>query len=77
MQIVLGTLEFGAIGGAATYTLTVAGELQLLGHEVTIFAGETGELAGAAEDRGIRVASGEGALPDDCDVIYAQDRATA
>jgi hypothetical protein len=77
MEIVLGTLEFGAIGGAATYTLTVAGELQLLGHEVTIFAAETGELAREAEDRGIRVASGEAALPSDCDVIYAQDRATA
>jgi hypothetical protein len=77
MEIVLGTLEFGAIGGVATYTLTVAGELQLLGHEVTIFAGETGDLARVAEERGIRVASGEGALPPDCDVIYAQDRPTA
>jgi hypothetical protein len=77
MEIVLGTLEFGAIGGVATYTLTVAGELQLLGHEVTIFAGETGELARVAEERGIRVASGEAALPPDCDVVYAQDRATA
>lgn len=77
MEIVLGTLEFGAIGGVATYTLTVAGELQLLGHEVTIFAGETGDLAGVAEERGIRVASGEDALPPDCDVIYAQDRPTA
>src|SRR5262245_35442789 len=77
MQIVLGTLEFGAIGGAATYALTVAGELQLLGHEVTIFAGETGEVAEVAEERGIRVAAGEGALPDACDIAYAQDRASA
>jgi hypothetical protein len=77
MQIVLGTLEFGAIGGVATYTLTVAGELQLLGHEVTVFAGETGELAEEAERRGIRIAAGEADLPADCDVIYAQDRPTA
>lgn len=77
MQIVLGTLEFGAIGGAATYSLTVAGELQLLGHDVTIFALETGELAEEAERRGVRVAAGEDALADACDVIYAQDRATA
>jgi predicted dinucleotide-binding enzyme len=77
MRIVLGTLEFGAIGGAGTYTLTVATELQSLGHDVTIFAEETGELARVAEERGIRVAAGEGALPDDCDVIYAQDRATS
>jgi hypothetical protein len=61
----------------ATYALTVAGELQLLGHDVTIFALETGELAREAERRGIRVAVGEDALPDACDVVYAQDRATA
>ena len=77
MQILLGTLEFGAIGGAATYTLTVAGQLQLLGHEVTISAGETGELAEEAERRGIRVAASEDALPEACDVIYSQDRASA
>src|SRR4051794_613563 len=77
MQIVLGTLELGAIGGVATYTLTVAGELQLLGHEVTVFAEETGALAREAEARGIRIAAGEGALPVDCDIVYAQDRPTA
>jgi hypothetical protein len=77
MRILLGTLEFGAVGGAATYTLTVAGELQLLGHEVTVFANETGEMASSAEERGIQVAAGEHALPGDCDVIYAQDRASA
>jgi hypothetical protein len=77
MRIVLGTLEFGAIGGAGTYSLTVAIELQSLGHDVTIFAEETGELARVAEDRGVRVAAGERALPDECDVVYAQDRATA
>jgi hypothetical protein len=77
MQIVLGTLELGAIGGAATYTLTVAGQLQLLGHEVTVFAGETGELAEEAEQRGIRVAAGEDALPEACDIVYSQDRPTA
>jgi hypothetical protein len=77
MEIVLGTLEFGEIGGAATYLLTVAGQLQLLGHEVTIFAEDTGELARVAEDRGIRVVSSEEALPRECDAVYAQDAATA
>jgi hypothetical protein len=77
MQIVLGTLELGAIGGAATYALTAAGELQRLGHEVTIFAGDTGDLAKVAEEQGIRVAAGETDLPADCDVVYSQDRPTA
>jgi hypothetical protein len=77
MEIVLGTLEFGAVGGAATYLMTVGGQLQMLGHEVTIFAEDAGELAGEAEERGIRVAVGERALPDDCDALYAQDAPSA
>lgn len=77
MEIVLGTLEFGAIGGAATYLMTVAGQLQLLGHRVTIFAEETGDLARVAEERGLRVAVGERALPDECDLVYAQDSPSA
>jgi hypothetical protein len=77
MEIVIGTLEFGAIGGAATYLTTVAGQLQLLGHGVTVYAEEVGDLARAAEERGLRVAVGEGALPDECDVIYAQDAPSA
>jgi hypothetical protein len=77
MEIVLGSLEFGAVGGAATYLMTVSGQLQLLGHEVTIYAEEVGELAAAAEQRGIRVAAGERALPDECDVLYAQDAPSA
>jgi hypothetical protein len=77
MEIVLGTSEFGAIGGAATYLMTVAGQLQLLGHEVTVFAEEVGDLAREAEERGIRVAAGERALPGDCDALYAQDTPSA
>jgi hypothetical protein len=77
MEIVLGTIEFGAIGGAATYLLTVSEQLQLLGHEVTVFANEIGEMARTAEERGIRAVSSEDALPPTCDVVYAQDAATA
>lgn len=77
MEIVLGTLEFGAIGGAASYLMTVAGQLQLLGHEVTISTQEAGDLARSAEQRGLRVAVGEGDLPGQCDVLYAQDAASA
>src|SRR5436305_10299632 len=77
MDIVLSTLELGAVGGAATYLLTVAEQLERLGHEVTIFAGEVGDLAAVAQARGLRVVSCEGELPADCDVVYAQDAATA
>lgn len=77
MEIILSTLEFGAIGGAATYLTTVAGQLQLLGHEVTIYTEEAGDLAREAEQQGIRVAVGESALPDECDALYAQDAPSA
>jgi hypothetical protein len=77
MEIILATLEFGAIGGAATYLTTVAGQLQLLGHEVTIYTEEAGDLAREAEQQGIRIAVGEGALPDECDALYAQDAPSA
>jgi hypothetical protein len=77
MEIVIGTLEFGAVGGAATYLTTVAGQLQLLGHGVTVYAEEVGDLARAAEERGLRVAADERALPDDCDALFAQDASSA
>jgi len=77
VEIILGTLEFGAIGGAATYLTTVAGQLQQLGHEVTIYTEEAGDLAREVEQRGIRVAVGEGALPDDCEALYTQDGPSA
>jgi hypothetical protein len=38
MDIVLGTLELGAIGGAAAYLLTAAEQLERLAHEATIYA---------------------------------------
>lgn len=77
MEIVLSTLELGQTGGAATYLITVSEQLQRLGHGVTVFAAETGDLAREAEERGLRVTSRESDLPEDCDVVYAQDGATA
>jgi hypothetical protein len=77
MELVLGTHHLIGFGGSDTYLLTVAGELQALGHEVTIHALEQGETADLARARGIRVARGERELPERCDAVLVQDGVTA
>jgi hypothetical protein len=74
MELVLGTHNFAGAGGSETYILTVAEHLQRLGHGVTIFAFELGEMADVARDRGLRVAT-ERELPDRCEVVLVQDGA--
>jgi hypothetical protein len=77
MRIVLGTLELTSIGGAATYLMTVAEQLQRLGHDVHVYAEELGEMADEAASRGVQVSDGDGDLPEACEVIYAQDAPSA
>jgi hypothetical protein len=77
MRIVLGTLELTSIGGAATYLVTVAEQLQRLGHEVDVVADELGEMAEEAAKRGLRVTSSDSDLPAACDAVYAQDAPSA
>ena len=55
MKVVLGRQSLAALGGSETYALTVARELERLGHDVTLVAEELGVAAAAAGDRGIRV----------------------
>jgi hypothetical protein len=73
MELVLATSHFTLPGGSETYLLTVAEELQRLGHEVTIFAFETGDMAELARALGVRVAAGPGELPERCDALLVQD----
>ena len=73
MRLVLGTSHFTLPGGSETYLLTAAEELQRLGHELTIFAFETGDMAELARARGVRVAAGPGELPEHCDALLVQD----
>ena len=77
MNIVLGTLELTTISGVGTYLLTVAEQLERMGHPVTIFTEELGEVAAIAERRGLRVEAALDALPESCDVVYAQDAPSA
>ncbi len=73
MELVLGHQKLAAAGGTETYLLTVAEQLQRLGHEVTIFALEAGEMAQVASARGLRVVTAEHELPASCDGVVAQD----
>jgi hypothetical protein len=77
VNLVLGTLELTTIGGVGTYLVTVAEQLERTGHPVTIWTEEVGEMAAVAEERGLRVVTDRGELPDRCDVVYAQDAASA
>jgi hypothetical protein len=73
VELVLGHQKLAAAGGTETYLLTVGEQLQRLGHEVTIFALEAGEMAQVAASRGLRVVTTEHELPGSCDGVVAQD----
>ena len=57
------------------YCLTVAQQLERLGHETLIYTPNAGAVAGFARRQGVRVV-GTAELPSDCDAIFAHDAAT-
>jgi hypothetical protein len=77
MKIVLANDAFAGVGGSETYLLTVAEQLQRLGHETTIYARVCGPMADLATARGVPMARESGDLPASCDVVLAQDGAMA
>jgi len=76
VDVVVSTHQLSWVGGTETYTLTVAEQLERIGHATTIFALEAGDMADVARDRGLRVVSSEEDLPDVVDVVYAQESIT-
>lgn len=72
MRIVLTVHDLG-IGGTQTYALTLAEQLQRLGHDATIHTAESGPMAEIARERGLRLALTEDELPDEVDVLLTQD----
>lgn len=78
MEIVLGMYRLANPGGSEHYALTVADHLQRLGHGVTIFVEDGhGPMADLARRRGLRLTTAAEQLPDDPDVLYAQESITA
>lgn len=73
MRIVLGNNTLGSPGGTETYTLTVATQLQRLGHEVWVHANEQGDLSDAARSEGLRIPQRADALPTEVDAVVASD----
>ena len=75
MRILL-SFEFLGLGGTETYTVTVARELERLGHQTAIYAHAGGEMVPSARAAGLEVL-GARQLPPACDLIVAGDAATA
>jgi hypothetical protein len=80
MRIAIANSRF-FLGGSETYAVTVAEQLERLGHTVALFAGEAsaaGKELAASRGLALRIGSpAELAERDDFDALIAQDAATA
>jgi hypothetical protein len=66
------------LGGTETYSVTVAEQLERLGHTVTLHSTEaSAEGRELAASRELPVVLGEAEVPDDIDAVLVQDAATA
>ena len=71
MRLILATNHLG-LGGSESYLLTVAEQLDRLGHDVTLFTPEPDSGVEVARERGLVVA-GEASLEEDYDAALVQD----
>ena len=77
MRILFGLHAFEQFAGTETYTVTVAEELQRLGHEVIVHSSNAGPIAEVARKQGIPVIVDRKRLPASCDAVLAQDTGSA
>jgi len=78
VELIVAVQELARPGGPQTYALTVAEQLARLGHAVTLFARELGDVAGLARERCLTVTDQIGALPERADgVLVGVDRSLA
>ncbi|MBV9309510.1 MAG: hypothetical protein JOZ73_01680 [Solirubrobacterales bacterium] len=75
MRTVLSFENFDGFGGTETYMLTVAQQLERLGHDALVYTPNAGRFAEFARGQGVRVI-GRDQLPADCDAFFAQDAAS-
>jgi len=76
VEIVVSTYHLG-LGGTESYTLTVAEQLQRLGHDVTVFYVELGPGVDIGRQFGLELRNREDDLPVTCDVVFAQESITS
>src|SRR5919108_148728 len=77
MRLVLANQLLCGPGGSETYLLTVADQLQRMGHDVTLYALELGDTAELAAERGLRVTADAAELPAEAEGVLVQDGVTA
>jgi hypothetical protein len=77
VRIVISHEAFEAFAGTETYMLTVAQQLEWLGHDAVIYAQRTGPMADFARSQGVRATEIATELPETCDAVLAQDAASA
>lgn len=75
MRLILANNHLG-LGGSESYLLTVAEQLDRLGHEVSLYAAELGLGAEVARERGLALI-GETELGDEYDAALVQDASVA
>lgn len=75
MRLLLATNHLG-LGGSESYLLTVAEQLDRLGHGVALFAAELGAGAEVAAERGVELVDAAG-LSDELDAAIVQDAAVS
>jgi hypothetical protein len=75
VRVLLSFENFAWFGGTQSYTLTVATELQRLGHEVAIYSPDHGAMADFAHRQGVDVISRR-ELPANSDLLVCSDAAT-
>jgi hypothetical protein len=77
VRLVLATNALDDLGGSESYLVTVADQLQRLGHDVHLYAAEIGQAAEQAAALGLRVVGSLDALPGAVDAMIVQDGAVA
>lgn len=75
LRVLLSFENFVSFGGTETYTLTVATELERLGHVVSIYSPNHGPMAEHARSQGVNVVRWQ-ELPRSWDVLICSDAAT-
>jgi hypothetical protein len=73
MRFVLANRHLLAAGGTEVHLVTIAEQLQRLGHEVLLYAPELGPFGDHARRRGLDVYDNLRELPSSCDVTFSQD----